>query len=46
MTAAAKKPGGALNNAPDNVRSLATLMLKGNCNMKKTYFNKQRINTD
>jgi hypothetical protein len=30
-----KKPGGALNNAPDNDRNLATLMLKGNCNIKK-----------
>jgi hypothetical protein len=26
-----KKPGGALNKAPDSVRNLATLMLRGNC---------------
>jgi hypothetical protein len=30
-TRAEREPGATLNNAPDNVRNLATLMLKGNC---------------
>ncbi len=31
-----EEPGGALNNAPDNVRSFAMLMLRGSCIQEST----------